>query len=136
MVNTLQGLFTFALSVAGLAFVAGAILIANSAGLTVIERRHEIGVFKAVGYTSGHVLRLLVAEYGFLGMFSGILGLVGVYVVITVINLSQGGSVQMVMNPVITLLMLLASVSIAVLSAMVIAWQPTHVRPLDVLRYE
>src|SRR5690606_19815267 len=43
MIVTFRSLFTFAVSIAGLAFVAGAVLIANAAGLTVVERRREIG---------------------------------------------------------------------------------------------
>jgi putative ABC transport system permease protein len=93
-------LFSFAASIAGLALVAGAVLIANSAGLTVIERRREIGVFKAVGYTSRRVLALLLIE------------------------------------PWVLAAMLAASVGIALISAASVAWQPTHIRPMEVLRYE
>lgn len=135
MVATYQSLFTFAVAIAGLAFVAGAVLIANAAGLTVVERRREIGVFKAVGYTSGLVLRALLSEYGFLGMFAGLFGIIGAVAAITMINLSQPAA-QMSIEPMIVGGMLLFSVVIAVLSAAVVAWQPTQVRPLDVLRYE
>jgi putative ABC transport system permease protein len=135
MTASYQSLFMFAASVAGLAFVAGAILIANSAGLTVIERRREIGVFKAVGYTSGHVLRVLLSEYGFLGIVSGTLGIIAAIVAITIINLSLLGG-QLAINPLILIGMFLFSVSIALVSAAVVAWHPTRVRPLDVLRYE
>jgi putative ABC transport system permease protein len=130
-----QSMFMFAVSIAGLAFVAGAVLIANAAGLTVIERRREIGVFKAVGYTSGHVLRVLLSEYGFLGIVSGGLGIIGAVIAIIVINVSVLGGI-LVIEPLILVGMLLFSVSISLVSAGVVAWQPTRVRPLDVLRYE
>ena len=133
MITTYRSLFTFAASVAGLAFVAGAILIANSTGLAVVERRREIGVFKAVGYTSGRVLRLFLSEYAFLGVLSGILGVVGVVIVIAVINISLA---PMQFEPVIATAMVLLSIAIALISAAIVAWQPTRVRPLDVLRYE
>jgi putative ABC transport system permease protein len=130
-----QALFTFAVSVAGLAFVAGAVLIANAAGLTVVERRREIGVFKAVGYTSGHVLRALLSEYGILGVFSGLLGIIGSVVAILAINILEPVA-QLTIEPRILAIMLLLSVVIAVVSAGLVAWHPTRVRPLDVLRYE
>lgn len=41
MTTVFQMLFTFAVSIAGLAFVAGAVLIANATGLTMVERRRE-----------------------------------------------------------------------------------------------
>jgi putative ABC transport system permease protein len=134
MIATFQALFTFAASVAGLAFVAGAVLIANSAGLTVVERYREIGVFKAVGFTSGHVLRSLLSEYGFLGVVAGLFGIVGAATAIIVMNIAL--SISLTIEPLILTSMLLFSVSIAVVSAAVVAWQPTRVRPLDVLRYE
>jgi putative ABC transport system permease protein len=127
-------MFIFAISIAGLAFVAGAVLIANSAGLTVVERRGEIGVFKAVGYTSGHVLRLFLSEYGFLGTLAGVFGVTGAAIAIVVIGVSQG--VNLVVEPTITAGMLLFSIAVALLSALVVVLPPTRVRPLDILRYE
>jgi putative ABC transport system permease protein len=135
LVAQFQALFTFAVSVAGLAFVAGGVLIANAAGLNIVERYREIGIFKAVGYTSGHVLSTLLSEYGFLGAFAGLSGVSGAALAIALINLSQPGA-QLVIEPTILVGMLVFSVAIALLSAAVIAWQPTRVRPLEVLRYE
>jgi putative ABC transport system permease protein len=135
MIATYQALFTFAAAVAGLALVAGAVLIANAAGLNLVERYREIGIFKAVGYTSSHVLRAFLSEYSFLGILAGLFGVVGAVAAITLINLSQPGT-DLVIDPSILGSMLLLSVGIAVLSAVVVAWRPTRVRPLDVLRYE
>ncbi|MBA3868900.1 MAG: FtsX-like permease family protein [Anaerolineae bacterium] len=135
MTAVFQTLFTFAVSIAGLAFVAGAVLIANATGLTMVERRREIGLFKAVGYTSGHILRVMLSEYGFLGLLGGLFGTLGSALAITVINLTQPGA-RLVVEPLIVSVMLVLSVGIAVVSAALVAWQPTRVRPLDVLRYE
>jgi hypothetical protein len=51
------------------------------------------------------------------------------------INLSQPG-VGLISEPLILAGMLALSIVIAVSSAAVVVWQPTRVRPLDVLRYE
>lgn len=135
LIAQLQAFFTCAISVAGLAFVAGGVLIANAAGLNIVERYREIGIFKAVGYTSGHVLRVFLSEYGFLGVLGGLFGIIGAASAITLINIAQLGA-ELVIEPSILVGMLGFSVAIALLSAAVIAWQPTRVRPLDVLRYE
>jgi putative ABC transport system permease protein len=135
LITQLQAFLTCAVSVAGLAFVAGGVLIANAAGLNIVERYREIGIFKAVGYTSGHVLRAFLGEYGFLGVIGGVFGILGAILAIFLINLSQPGA-ELVIEPGILIAMLLFSVSIALLSAAIIAWQPTRMRPLDVLRYE
>jgi putative ABC transport system permease protein len=130
-----RALFTFAISIASLAFVAGAVLIANAAGLTIVERRREIGVLKAVGYTSNHVLRVFVTEYGFLGGLAGIAGIVGVVIAISLVNQSPS-SPNLVIDPAILGGMLLLSIGIALVSAIIVVFPPTRVRPLDVLRYE
>jgi putative ABC transport system permease protein len=135
LIAQLQAFFTCAVSVAGLAFVAGGVLIANAAGLNIVERYREIGIFKAVGYTSWHVLRAFLSEYGFLGVIAGLFGISGAALAIFLINLSQPGA-RLVIEPGILVGMWVFSVAIAVLSAALIAWQPTRVRPLDVLRYE
>lgn len=135
MNTTFQSLFTFAASIAGLAFVAGFVLIANATGLTVVERRLEIGMFKAVGYSSGHILRILLSEYGLLGTLAGGFGVVGSVLCVSLINLAQPGA-RLVIAPTILIAMLLFSVGIAVISAALVAWQPTRVRPLDILRCE
>lgn len=135
LIAQLQAFFTCAVSVAGLAFVAGGVLIANAAGLNIVERYREIGILKAVGYTSGHVLRAFLSEYGFLGAFGGVFGILGAALAIVVLNLSLTAG-QLVIDPTILVGMLVFSVAIALLSAVLIAWRPTRVRPLDVLRYE
>jgi putative ABC transport system permease protein len=135
LIAQLQAFFTCAVSVAGLAFVAGGVLIANAAGLNIVERYREIGIFKAVGYTSGHVLRAFLSEYGFLGALAGLFGISGAALAIILINILWPIA-QLVIEPTILVGMLVFSVAIALLSAAIIAWQPTRVRPLDVLRYE
>ncbi len=135
MTTVFQSLFTFAASIAGLAFVAGAVLIANATGLTMVERRREIGLFKAVGFTSGHIMRVMLSEYGFLGLLAGLFGTLASALAITVINVTQPGA-RLVVEPLIVSVMLLLSVGVALVSAALVAWRPTRVRPLDVLRYE
>lgn len=135
LIGQLQAFFTCAVSIAGLAFVAGGVLIANAAGLNIVERYREIGIFKAVGYTSGHVLRAFLSEYGFLGALGGVFGILGAALAIALVNLSFAGG-RLVIEPSILVSMLAFSVIVALLSAAIIAWRPTRVRPLEVLRYE
>ena len=63
------------------------------------------------------------------------LGLI-VCAVVAVVVISLVFGARLTIEPAILAVMLAFSVSIAVVSAGVVAWQPTRVRPLDVLRYE
>jgi hypothetical protein len=61
----------------GIGFVAlviAALGIANALFATVRERRHEIGVLKAIGARDGDVLRIFLAEAAAIGMVGGLLG--------------------------------------------------------------
>lgn len=58
-----------------MALVAGGVLIANSVGLAMLDRRREMGIFKAIGYTSARILTGMAIEYALLGLVAGIAGM-------------------------------------------------------------
>jgi putative ABC transport system permease protein len=131
---TFRNLSTFAVAMAGLALVAGAVLIANAVSLAMSERQYEIGVLKAMGYTRWQVLRTLLFEYGLVGTLASLLGLLGVVVFTVVLAF-----VQEVTEGVLTidllsgLLIVVVAVGLTLVAALTTAWRPTSVRPLIVL---
>ena len=54
--------------------IVGAFLIYNTIAVSVVRRRSEIGTLRALGATSGQVLRLFLAEALLLGMAGGLAG--------------------------------------------------------------
>jgi putative ABC transport system permease protein len=131
----LKNLLIFAVVVAGLALAAGVALIANSVGLAMYERRREMGILKAVGFSSRDVLGTLLLEHGLLGFLAGILGIIAVAVAIAAINMAEahaGLSFEIVPGLIVVAL----STLLAVASAALVAWQPVRLRPLIVLRDE
>jgi putative ABC transport system permease protein len=130
-----RNLFGFAVGMAGLALVAGAVLIANSVGLAMVERKRELGIFKAVGFSRGHVLTEIVLEHGLLGLVAGAAGMAAVAVACNVTNRLQP-SAKLVLNPGLVVIMVAVSIAIAIGSAAAVAWHPVQVRPLEVLREE
>ncbi len=131
----LESLFAFVIAVAGLALVAGGVLIANSAGLAMLERRREMGIFKAIGYSTERVLAGIAAEYTMLGVFAGIAGMGGVAVALEVINRLQH-SARLGLDPLQAAVMVAVATAIALASALAVAWRPARARPLEVLRQE
>ena len=132
-----RNLFLFAASMAGLAILAGLILIANTVGLSMIHRKREIGVLKAVGYTRWHVLKSLLYEYALLAAIAGVGALVGVQVMLILI-----GMLQPSIDGIITLNLptALASVMLALLVTLattaLASWQALQVRPVTLLRQD
>ncbi len=130
-----RDLLTLAITVAGLALVAGAILIANAVGLAMVERRREVGILKAVGFSSGQVLETVLLEQGLLGVIGGALGMVGVAIAIGMIDQLQPQA-QLTFDLSQAALLTVVTTAFAMIAALLVAWQPTHVRPLTVLREE
>ena len=58
-----------------IALVVGAFLIYNTISVSVVRRRPEIGIVRALGATRGTILLAFLAEAGFFGLAGGLLGL-------------------------------------------------------------
>ncbi|MCA9477862.1 MAG: ABC transporter permease [Nanoarchaeota archaeon] len=54
----------------------GSIGIMNTMYTSVLERKKEIGIMKAIGATNKHIFTLFFVESGFLGLVGGILGII------------------------------------------------------------
>ena len=104
-----RNLFILALAMSGLALLAGALLVANTVSLAMLDRRFEIGVLKAIGYTRAHLLAALSVEYGLVAAIATGAALVGVRLMLWVLGRA---------NPL--------SARILVLTP---AWPPSSARP-------
>lgn len=139
MYNTTQKIYRslglFVVAVAGLAFVAGMVLIANAVGLALFERRREMGIFKAVGYSTAHLLRSISMEYSLVGLIAGSAGMLAVWIAITVINTLEPKA-GLGLDALPGLLIFGFAIGLALLTALGVAWRPAHLRPLHVLRDE
>lgn len=77
-------------AVSGVALLMGAIGIATSAALSVVERRHEIGLRKSLGASSRDIWHLIAQETALLGGVAGLVGTVIGLIVLTCYSLVQG----------------------------------------------
>jgi putative ABC transport system permease protein len=133
--GAIANLFAFVVAIAGLALVAGGVLIANSVGLAMLERRREMGIFKAIGYSSARILAGIAVEYALLGLVAGVAGMGAVALVFLAIDHLRPAA-RLVLDPAQAPAMIVVAIGIAFVSALAVAWRPTHARPLDVLRQE
>lgn len=133
-VRVVRGLFLLVLALTSLALVAGTVLIANGVGLALVERRRELGVLKAIGYTAGQVLRVLVIENALLGLIGGGLGVAAALA--TLVAIRSMDDVPIALYPGVSVGLVAVAIALAAGSAVLVAWGAVRARPLDVLRAE
>ncbi len=126
-----------------IALVVGAFLIYNTISVSVVRRRTEIGVLRALGATRGGVLAAFVGEslcLGFVGSVAGIglgrllaSGAVGM-VASTVNSLyisSRPGAIAL--TPAIALLALVLGTGVSILSSLAPAWEASRIAPVEAM---
>jgi putative ABC transport system permease protein len=73
--QTTSVLTLFLGAIAGISLLVGGIGVANTMFMSVLERRQEIGVLKAIGMQRNDILGMFLAESALIGAGGGILGL-------------------------------------------------------------
>jgi len=122
-------------AVAGLVMLAGLITIANAVGLAMLERRRDMGILKAIGYTSRGVFGGVVCENGVVGLAGALLAMLLVTLVTAVLG-RVAFQAAFGIAPPLAAGLVLATAALCMLVAGAVAWGATRVHPLEVLRYE
>jgi putative ABC transport system permease protein len=132
---------SFLLGVAAISLLVGGIGIANTIYTSVLERKKEVGVMKAIGAENRDILTIFLIESGLVGLIGGIIGVVFGFVVVKVIEyyaVSQLGTT--LLKAAIPLYLILGSLAFAfvigAVSGIWPAWQATQVKPVEALREE
>jgi putative ABC transport system permease protein len=72
----------------GVGLLVGVFLIYNTISFSVVQRRREIGIFRAIGMSERSVSALFIGEAALMGLFGGLLGaLAGVWLATTLTGL-------------------------------------------------
>jgi putative ABC transport system permease protein len=74
--QVLGGIQAFIVIIASISILVGALGIVNTMTTSVLERRKEIGIMKAIGGTNGQVFMQFFFESGMLGFVGGLVGVV------------------------------------------------------------
>jgi putative ABC transport system permease protein len=135
-INTFIGDILLVLTtIASLSLLAGMIIIANAVALAMLERRRELGILKSVGYTSRTILGEVLIENGVVGGTGALLAMLLVTLATSLLGqfvFKTGFGVSWY----IAIGLIVGIALLAMVTATIVAWGATRVRPLEVLRYE
>jgi len=123
----------FLLAIAAVSAFVGGIGISNTMFMSVLERRREIGVLKAIGATRNTILLIFVIESALIGAGGGLLGLALGYIAL----LAAGSlGVPYVLGIFQISFAFSFSVGVGVISGLIPALNASKVPAVEALRYE
>ena len=129
----------FLLSICGAVVFTILLVSSNTMAMSVRERIREIGVLKTLGFTTGKVLSMIIAESILIAMVGGAIGSILAFSVCQILN--KIPSVRLVlfagliMPPSVLLISLSVAFAVGFLSSVFPAWNASRVPITDALRH-
>ena len=114
------------------------LVTANTMSMAVRERRKEIAVLKTVGFGSGQVMGLILAEALIMGAIGGALGIGGALAAISAMNGAPGQTVlgisHLELQPHVALFGVVVAITLGLAAGFVPAWGAYRARVTEMLR--
>lgn len=117
-----------------IALITAGVVIINTMLMSVMDRQKEIGVLKAVGWSSEDILKLVLAESFLLGVFGGLIGcVIGILVVTAINDAVDFGLTLTAMNIVGAFAF---AVFAGLFGGLYPAWRISKIDPIEAIRME
>ncbi len=134
---------TFAITYAlqAIALIVAALGVLTTLAASVLERTREIGILRSLGFDRGALVKMVLAEAGWLGALANLLGVVSglglSLILIHVINKqSFGWSIQFAFPWRLILQYAALTVIVSVLAGLFPAWRASRLPIAEAVRYE
>jgi putative ABC transport system permease protein len=144
--STMQTLSFFLTGIAAISLLVGAIGIANTMFISVMERTRLIGILKSIGTRNSEIMKLFLTESGIIGLMGSLLGIFLGFIVVGVIS-SVGISIMgmgrmgtstsvAVVTPELLVFALLFSTIIGIVSGLIPARKAANLQIVEAMRSE
>ena len=136
--SILTGVQIFIILIASISIVVGAIGIVNTMTTSVMERKKEIGVMKAIGAKNSQIFFQFFIESGLLGLIGSLAGIIlgsllG-YIGISAINNYIGSETQIKLNLMFIMMVLTGGFIVGAISGIAPALNAARQNPVEALR--
>jgi len=144
--STMATLTFFLTGIAAISLLVGAIGIANTMFMSVMERTRLIGILKSIGTRNSEIMKMFLAESGIIGLMGGLLGIFLGFIVVGVISsigfnimgmgrMGTSTSVAIV-TPELILFALAFSTIIGIVSGLIPARKAASLQVVEAMRSE
>ncbi len=127
-------LTTFLTGIAAISLLVGAVGVANTMFTSVLEKRKDIGIMKAIGARNKDIMMIFLLNAGLLGLTGGFIGVLIGYAISVVITLVL--STPTVISPQMVAIALLISMITGIVAGLIPAYNGSKLNPVDALRNE
>lgn len=135
--DQLQYIDWFVWVVSLVSVAVGGLGVLNTMLMSVSERTREIGTLRAVGWSRGLVLRLVLSEGTLISALGGLLGLgVGMAGAEVLIRWAPSGFLATLYWPMLFVQAFAVAVVLGFVGTLYPAWQASRLSPIEALKYE
>ena len=118
-----------------IALIVGGMSVVNTMIMSVTERTREIGIKKAIGAKTRHVLQEYLIEAAMIGFVGGLLGLgAGTLIVNAINNQATGGNEIFLITNRLRIGSIAFATSLGVLAGIYPAWHAARLNPVEALK--
>ena len=136
MTRVVNMLSFFTLGIGSIAAIVGGVGVMNTMIMSVMERKKEIGIMKAIGATNKFVLTQVLIESVIITLIGGLLGIIVGIMGSYSLRFISSGLASAKVTPALILGGTSFAAFLGLIGGLYPAWQASKLNPIEALRYE
>lgn len=126
----------FSVVVSFVMVIIAALIISTTMMASVNERTREIGIFRAIGFRKGHIVKIILTEAGVVAGASGFIGyLLGMITAMAIAPMFADYRLVITWRPVLGILVIAGAVILGILASLYPAGRAAKLDPAEALRF-